>query len=87
MRLLWLIGVVAGALFVIKTEWFLNTFGRVQWAEDHLGYEGGTRLFYKLLGLIIIIISMMGVAGLLGNFILSIFGGLFKGFAPEQPLQ
>ena len=87
MNLLWLIGVVVGALFVIKTEWFLNTFGRVAWADHYLGMEGGTRLFYKLLGLFIIFISMMGVAGLLGNFILSIFGGLFKGFAPEPPPQ
>lgn len=87
MNLLWLIGVVGGALFVIKTEWFLNTFGRVEWAEAHLGTEGGTRLFYKLLGLFIIIVSMLGVAGLLGDVVLRLFGGLFRGFAPEQPTQ
>ncbi len=84
MNLLWLIGVALGAVLVIKTEWFLNTFGRVSWAEEHLGTEGGTRLFYKLLGLVFIIISLMGVAGLLGDFVISIFGGLFRGFAPQS---
>ena len=84
MNFLWLIGVALGAVLVIKTEWFVNNFGRVAWADEHLGTEGGTRLFYKLLGLVFIFISMLGVAGLLGDFVLSIFGGLFRGFAPTQ---
>lgn len=83
MQLLWLIGVGVGFLLVWKSEWLYQNFGTVAWAEEHLGTEGGSRLFYKLFGLIIIFISFLGVSGLLGGMILSIFGGLFKGMATK----
>lgn len=44
-----------GFIFVWKTEWFLYNFGRIGFAEQHLGGEGGSRLVYKMLGTIIII--------------------------------
>lgn len=79
MQLLWLIGIVLGFLIVWKSEWLYQNFGSVGWAEAHLGVEGGTRLFYKLVGFAIIIISMLGVSGLLGGLVLGIFGGMFSG--------
>jgi len=45
-------------------------------AEEKLG-GGGTRLMYKGIGLIIIVLAVLGVTGALGEIILSIFGGLF----------
>ncbi len=43
-----------GFVFVWKTEWFLYNFGRIGFAEEHLGGEGGSRLMYKLIGILII---------------------------------
>lgn len=80
MRILFgLIGLVVGALIVIKAEWFYQNFGTVPWAEAHLGSEGGSRLFYKLIGLAAILLSFLYISGLLENILLSIFGPLFGG--------
>lgn len=73
-----ILGVALGAIMVIKTDWFLNSFGTNAWAEEHLGTEGGSRLMYKLLGLLFIFISMLAVTGQLGPMILAIFGRLFS---------
>lgn len=67
---------VVGALLVIKTEWFIENFGRSEWAEQKLG-GGGTHLFYKLLGVTGIILALLGMTGALGEIIISIFGSLF----------
>ncbi len=75
-----LIAIAIGTLLIIKTQWFIENFGSNAWAEEHLGTSGGTRLMYKLIGLAIIIIAMMGVTGLLGNFIMATFGKLFGNF-------
>ncbi len=71
--------IALGIVLVIKTNWFVENFGRSEWAETHLG-GGGTYTFYKLLGIVIIFVAMMGMTGLLGNFILGTFGKLFGGF-------
>lgn len=75
-----LIAIAVGIFLIIKTEWFIENFGTNAWAEEHMGTSGGTRLFYKLIGLAIIILAMMGVTGLLGNFIMATFGKLFGNF-------
>ncbi|NCO04664.1 MAG: hypothetical protein GW939_00790 [Candidatus Magasanikbacteria bacterium] len=79
-----IIGIIAiaiGILMVIKTEGVLLTFGRINWAEEHLATSGGTRTFYKLLGVLIIILALMGMTGFLGSLILGFFGPLFGGLA------
>ena len=72
-----ILAVVFGTWMVIKTEWIVQNFGGNSWAEQHLGTSGGSRLLYKLIGIVIIFIAMMGMTGLLGPAIISIFGGLF----------
>ncbi len=72
-----LLGIAFGVVLIIKTEWFVQNFGTNEWAETHLGTSGGSRLLYKLIGLVIIIIAMLGVTGLLGPLILSTVGRLF----------
>lgn len=52
-----------GVAFVVKTEWFLETFGRVSWFEQNLGTEGGSRLGYKLLGLLILFFGIIMMTG------------------------
>lgn len=77
LRVLLGIGIISvGTFFVIKTEWFLENFGRIEWAEEHLGFEGGSRLFYKLIGILIIILGFLVVSGLWYD-LLNSFTGLF----------
>jgi hypothetical protein len=45
-----IIAICIGFTLVWKTEAWLNFFGRVAWAERHLGTEGGSRIFYKFIG-------------------------------------
>lgn len=72
------IAVVAGSLIIVYTEWIVNSFGHVAWAEQHLSTEGGTRLFYKLLGMLIIIGAFLAITGALGDIVRGIF-------APRTP--
>lgn len=74
--LLGILVIVAGALFVIKTEWLIENFGQSAWAEDKLG-NGGSRLMYKLIGIAAVFISLMAMTGMLGEVVVSIFGGIF----------
>ncbi|KKW30138.1 MAG: hypothetical protein UY72_C0021G0002 [Candidatus Uhrbacteria bacterium GW2011_GWD2_52_7] len=65
-----------GWLMVWKTQWFLDMLGFVSWAEEHLG-SGGTRMFYKLMGTLIIVIGFIVITNLwdhiIGGLIRSIF--------------
>ena len=82
MQIIWgLLIAGAGMILVIKAEWLVNNFGRISWAEQHLGMEGGSRLFYKLLGILAIVIGFMIMTGLIEGLLFSIFGRLFGGFS------
>jgi len=61
--ILGIIIIAAGVGMVIKTEWIVNNFGRMAWFEDKLGAEGGTRLGYKLIGLLAIFIGIIVMTG------------------------
>lgn len=60
--------IATGTFLVIKTEWFMTNFGRITWFEDKLGSEGGSRLGYKLLGIIAIFIGIVLLSGNGTNF-------------------
>lgn len=78
MKYLIALGAVAlGIVLVIKTEWFYENFGAIDWAEQHMGTSGGSRLMYKLIGIAIIFLAVFGVTGFLGEIILGSFGSLF----------
>ena len=70
------LAMVVGAIVVIKSEWFLDNFGSISWAENHLG-GGGSRLAYKLMGLILVAGSLMIMTGVMQAIILNVFGSLF----------
>lgn len=63
---------------VWKTQFFLDAVGTIEWAERNLG-GGGSRLFYKLLGIVIILIGFLVITNLfdmvVGGFVTSLFGG------------
>ena len=58
-----LILIAVGTFLVIKTELLVAWFGRVAWAEDKLGSEGGTRIFYKLVGMGAIVLAFLIMSG------------------------
>lgn len=77
---------VGGALMVIKTEWLINNFGRMAWFEEKLGAEGGTRLGYKLIGLIIIFIGIIIMTGSGAEFTQWLLGPLTKYNQPPSQI-
>jgi hypothetical protein len=59
------IGIVLGGFMIVwKSEWILRNFGRVDWAEEHLAIQGGSRLFYKLIGLAFILLGFFVISGI-----------------------
>lgn len=78
-----LILTIGGAFMTIKSEGFLMTFGRVPWAEENLGAEGGSRLFYQLLGILLIIVGFMFITGLTSGIFEWMARNLFGGMAPR----
>lgn len=58
-----------GAFIVIKSEAMLNAFGRIEFFERHLGSEGGSRLGYKIVGLIGVFIGILVMTNLIGGFL------------------
>jgi len=65
-----LLGTVAGFMLVWKTTPILSFTGRIDFAEKYLGTEGGSRLFIKLVGVVIIFISWLYMFNL-GGWILT----------------
>ncbi|MFA6130913.1 MAG: hypothetical protein WC730_01470 [Patescibacteria group bacterium] len=75
-----LIGLVISALGIMmvwKTGWALSMIGRVEWAERTFG-AGGSRTFFKLMGVGLILIGFIVMTDLFdiffGDFILGLFG-------------
>ncbi|MFA5000360.1 MAG: hypothetical protein WC545_03305 [Patescibacteria group bacterium] len=68
----------AGTLLILKTEWFLSNFGRIAWFEAKLGTEGGSRLGYKLIGIIFLFIGIVSLTGSGGDFARWLTGPLLK---------
>lgn len=78
-----LIATLIGLSLIIKTEWYVENFGRVEWFEDNLGSSGGTRLGYKLIGFIFVFIGIVIMTGSGGVFFGWIFSPLTKYSQPK----
>ena len=61
--ILGLLATAFGVLIVWKSEWIYRTFGPVAVADKYLGMEGGTRLMWKLVGLLVIFMSWLYMTG------------------------
>lgn len=68
--------VALGVYFVLKTEVVYGFFGSVPFAEKYLG-GGGSRLFYKLLGIIFCLVGFLWATNLWAAFIQGTIGSLF----------
>jgi len=78
-KIIWgLVMMFAGFMLVWKSEWLLNNFGRIPFAETHLANSGGTRLMYKLLGVIVIIIGIMYATDLTDKLLATIINTVFR---------
>ncbi len=71
--------VIAGFLLMWKTEAVYRFTGRVAFAEKYFGTEGGTRLFYKLLGAFTIFIGFLVLTGFFKGFLRGTVGLLIPG--------
>ncbi len=67
--------IALGAFMVIKTEWFVENLGYSEWAEAKFG-GGGTRLMYKVVGILFAVGSVLAMTGALGEIVVGIFGNL-----------
>jgi len=67
-----------GVAPIIKTEYFLETFGRIEFFEIKMGTSGGSRLGYKLLGMATVFIGILVATGMIGGFIAWIFSPLTR---------
>ncbi len=81
-----LLGIVAGFMVTYKADAIMRAFGRIPWAEEKLGVEGGTRLFWKLIGIIIILFAIMYLVGAEAGFF-GMFGRLFGGAQTIEPVE
>jgi len=81
--ILGLIGMSVGVLMVIYSEKVYNAFGPVPWFEKYLGLEGGSRLGYKLIGLLIFFIFMLVLLNLFQGFMLWVLSPIIR---PMQKL-
>lgn len=75
--ILGILGTVIGLVLIVKTEWFIENFGHIGWAEEKLGTEGGTRLFYKLIGILFIFLAFTYMTGMWQGFMMATVGRLF----------
>lgn len=71
-----------GTLMIFKTEPIYDFVGRIPTAEKYLG-SGGSRLFIKLIGIIIIFGGLMWGLGLWEGFLQATIGSLF----PKPDIQ
>lgn len=80
--LLGIIFCVVGVLITLKSEWIFREFGRTEFAERYLSFEGGSRFFYKLIGIAIIFVGFLIIGGIhfsILNWIAkTLFGGLLQ---------
>jgi len=73
-----IIMMVIGALIVIYSEKILNGFGRIEFFEKYLGTEGGSRLGYKLLGMLIFFVGVLVMTNLIQGFLLWVLSPILK---------
>lgn len=61
--------IAVGSLIIAKTESMLRNFGRIAFFEKYLGAEGGSRMGYKIIGLIAIFIGILIATNLIDGFL------------------
>lgn len=68
-----------GGLITIKAEWMYDNFGPIPSAEKYLGLDGGSRLAYKLIGILASVIGFMIMTNLMQGVLMWIASLFFPG--------
>jgi len=71
--------IVVGFLITWKSDWLVSNFGTISWAEQHISTSGGSRLLWKLIGILTIFIGMLVTTNLLQGVIVSMVSSIFPG--------
>lgn len=74
-----------GFVIVLKSEWLLSNFGRIAFFEDKMGTEGGSRLGYKLIGIVMIFIGVLVLTGMIKGFALWVLSPLMQ-YSQNMPV-
>ena len=77
--LIGLVLAIIGAFLTIKSDMVYQAVGPIAFAEKYLGSDGGSRLMYKLIGILITILGFLIMTGLIKNIVIAIFSALFVG--------
>lgn len=78
-----LILTIAGIFITLKSEAVFEFFGAIEFFEDKLASSGGSRLGYKLIGLLFLFIGILTMTGLISGFMLFILSPLLKYSNPQ----
>lgn len=73
-----LIIIAFGVWMVAKSDSFLSNFGSIEFFDRHLGTSGGSRLGYKLMGMLVIFIGILVFTNMIGGFMGWVLGPLLK---------
>ncbi len=80
--LIGLLIMVGGIFFTIKAEWFYQNFGSISFMDKYFGSEGGGRLGYKLIGVLIAFFGMLIFTNMIGGFISWLLSPVLKFMIP-----
>lgn len=72
-----LILLAGGIGMVLKTEWLIQNIGTNAWAEQNIGSSGGSRLMYKLIGIVCIFFGFLLITNLSNGFLMATVGKIF----------
>jgi len=72
-----IMAILVGAALILKTEWFVQNFGASAWAEEHFGTTGGTRIMYKLIGIVFIFAGFLAITNMWNGFLMATIGRIF----------
>ncbi len=75
---------VIGVAIVIEAEWMLRNFGPMNFFERYLASSGGSRLGYKLVGLLFFFIGLLIMTNMIGGFMQWLLSPLLKYSRPPQ---
>ncbi len=60
-------------LMLMKNKKFVDFFGKIGWAEKHLG-GGGTYSMYKIISMLLIFFTLLYLTGMLDGFLQGTLG-------------
>lgn len=76
--ILGILGIGLGILISVKQAWLVSTFGHIGVIEKYMRTMGGTRTFYIILGVLLVIISVLYMTGKLDDVVVGIFLKIFR---------